>query len=70
MPRRDCVIRITLSRGSGPRGYAISGSEQPTLVISLHLVPKIEPSNPPQWRLIISSFRVVANDSFGQSQGE
>jgi branched-chain amino acid aminotransferase len=54
----DCVLRIQLSRGVGPRGYAIKGADSPTLVMSLHPRPKI--SAPAE--IITSSIRISPND--------
>ena len=62
----DAVLRITLSRGSGPRGYSYSGADTPSVVMTLHPPPLLDPTNPPGWRLITSSFRVVANDPLAQ----
>ena len=58
----ECVLRLTLSRGIGPRGYSIQGLGQPTVVISLHPLPVVHPESPPRWRLIHSSVRIRAND--------
>ena len=54
----NCVLRIQLSRGVGPRGYSIKGADSPTLVMSLHSAPKI--SSP--CKIITSSIRIPAND--------
>ena len=54
----DCILRIHLSRGVGPRGYSIKGADSPTLVMSLHPRPKI--SSP--CKIITSSVRVLADD--------
>ncbi len=54
----DCVLRIQLSRGVGPRGYSIRGSDLPTLVMSLH--PAAKNSSP--FKIITSSIRIPAND--------
>lgn len=54
----DCVLRMQLSRGTGPRGYSIKGADLPILVMSLHPRPKI--SSPAQ--IIISSVRIPSND--------
>ncbi|MGH7954030.1 MAG: aminotransferase class IV [Limisphaerales bacterium] len=35
----DSILRLTLSRGVGARGYSPKNAEQPTLVMSLHPVP-------------------------------
>jgi len=58
----DCVLRVTLSRGVGPRGYSPKGADQPTLVMTLHPPPQLGAEKPPRWRLITSSFRVPTHD--------
>jgi len=57
----DCVLRLQLTRGVGPRGYAPSGDEKPLLVMSLHPAPTPEASRA-TWKLTISSLRVAADD--------
>jgi branched-subunit amino acid aminotransferase/4-amino-4-deoxychorismate lyase len=54
----DCILRIQLSRGVGPRGYSIKGADSPTLVMSLHPARQISSVA----KIIVSSIRVVAND--------
>lgn len=54
----DCVLRIQLSRGVGPRGYSIKGADSPTLVMSLHPARKV--SSP--CKIITSSVRIPAHD--------
>lgn len=58
----DAVLRIQLSRGAGPRGYAPSGEEKPMVVMSLHPAPAREPIHGTRWKLTISSMRIAAND--------
>ena len=54
----ESVLRITLSRGSGSRGYAPKGADNPTLAMTLHpLRPVISPI-----RLATSSLPIPAND--------
>jgi branched-subunit amino acid aminotransferase/4-amino-4-deoxychorismate lyase len=59
----DCAVRLQLSRGRGPRGYAPSGEEKPFVVMSFHPVPVRELLNETKWKLTVSSFRVAANDA-------
>ena len=59
---RDCVLRLTLSRGIGQRGYSPRAAKTPTFVMTLHAAPPIDPRNPPRWRAIRSSFRMPTND--------
>jgi len=55
----DAILRLTLTRGPGGRGYAPDGKGKPTVVITLHPAPL---ENPAGWSLITSSFRVPAGD--------
>jgi branched-chain amino acid aminotransferase len=55
----NSLLRLTLSRGVGMRGYSSKGAERPTLVMSLHPFPE---SPPPQWKLVTSSHRLPANE--------
>src|SRR5438034_4703745 len=50
----ESLLRITLSRGVGPRGYSPKGADQPVLIMSLHPAPVVDMMNPPQWRLRIA----------------
>jgi len=54
----DGVLRIQLSRGVGPRGYAVKGANSPTLVMTLHPARKF--SSP--CKIITSSIRIPAHD--------
>ncbi|HEY2951031.1 MAG TPA: aminotransferase class IV [Verrucomicrobiae bacterium] len=58
----ESVLRLTLSRGVGVRGYSPKGAGPPTLVMSLHPAPAADPQNPPRWRVITSSFRVPVDE--------
>lgn len=58
----DSLLRVNLSRGTGPAGYSPKGMNKPTLVMSLRPAPKFDPENPPVWSLVTSSFRIAAND--------
>ena len=61
----QALLRITLSRGIGLRGYSPKGADQPSLVMSLH--PAQPPAaTPPQWRIITSSCRLPANEPLAQ----
>ncbi len=54
----DCVLRIQISRGVGPRGYSIKGADAPTLVMSLH--PALKGLS--ACKMITSSVRILADD--------
>jgi aminodeoxychorismate lyase len=74
----DALLRVTLSRGVGVRGYSPKGAESPTLVMSLHAVTGHPvPSDgrgaggegklsPPRWNLITSSHRLPAKEALAQ----
>jgi aminodeoxychorismate lyase len=59
----DAVLRVTLTRGPGPRGYAAGGANQPTLALTLHPLPPQSSEEPWQWSLVTSSFRISASDA-------
>src|SRR6185436_128485 len=59
----DSVLRVTVTRGAGERGYSINGSDKPTLVMSLHPCPPMDVANPTRWALVSSSFRIPASDT-------
>lgn len=56
----DAVLRLTLTRGPGGRGYSPKGAEHPTLLMTLHPAPAVV--HPLEWRLITSKFRIPASD--------
>jgi branched-subunit amino acid aminotransferase/4-amino-4-deoxychorismate lyase len=58
----DSILRITLTRGSGTRGYSPKGADSPTLVMTLHPAPRLDARKLPRIRLITSSFHVAADD--------
>lgn len=53
------ILRLTLTRGPGTRGYSIRGADTPTLAMTLHPLPPAKP----EWRLITSSLRLPAGDA-------
>jgi aminodeoxychorismate lyase len=58
----DSILRVTLTRGPGERGYSPRPAGAPTMAITLHPAPPLDPDNPPRWSLITSSYRVQASD--------
>jgi len=62
----EALLRLTLSRGVGIRGYSPRGAENPTIVMSLHPAPARDANNPPHWNLIMSSHRLPANEALAQ----
>lgn len=61
----DALLRLTLSRGVGIRGYSPKGAEDPTVVMSLHPAPKTG-EGMPRWKLVASSHRLPANEPLAQ----
>ena len=59
----EAVLRVTLTRGAGARGYSVRNSGVPTLALTLHPLPPQNPDEPAQWSLITSSFRIPAGDA-------
>lgn len=62
----DAILRITVSRGTGPRGYSPKGAEQPVLVLALHSAAPFSLAQIPQWRLITASVRLPAGERLAQ----
>jgi branched-chain amino acid aminotransferase len=62
----EALLRLTLSRGIGVRGYSPKGGENPTIVMSLHPAPVCDANHPPRWKLITSSHRLPANEPLAQ----
>ncbi len=60
----DALLRLTLSRGVGPRGYSPKGADAPTFVVTLHPVP--DPQTPPRWKLVTASQRLSAGEPLAQ----
>src|SRR5258705_7895212 len=54
----EAILRMTLSRGVGVRGYSTRGAKKPFLVMTLHPAPIVALNNKTVWRLITSSIRV------------
>ena len=57
---RDAILRVTVTRGPGKRGYTPEADGKPTVVMTLHAVPPL--GKPIQWSLATSSFRIPAAD--------
>ena len=56
----EAVLRLTLTRGPGERGYTPRTDGRPTVVMTMHQAPRLDP--PVQWSLITSSYHVPATD--------
>jgi branched-chain amino acid aminotransferase len=55
----EAILRVTLTRGPGARGYSFNGENKPTLAMTLHAAPTDKSI---EWNLITSSFRIPAAD--------
>jgi len=57
---REAVVRITVTRGSGARGYSPRGAVHPTVVITAHPAPAPfgDLGSRPGWHLITSRYAV------------
>ena len=62
----ESLLRITLSRGIGPRGYSFRGAESPFLVMSLHPAPALDSEHPLKWRLMTTPVRLAAGEALAQ----
>ena len=55
----ESILRITLTRGVGERGYGISGAEEPTLLITQHPLTTV-PTKP--LSLVTTAARIAVDD--------
>ncbi len=62
----EALLRLTLSRGVGIRGYSPKGADRPFVVMTLHPAPECNPANPPRWKLVTASFRLPAGEALAQ----
>lgn len=58
----DSLLRLTLSRGVGLRGYSPKGAGSPTFLMSLYPMTKVDFTAPPSWRVVVSSFCLPAKE--------
>ena len=56
----EAILRLTLTRGPGGRGYTPNGKGRPMVVMTLHPAPSSD--NSVKWSLVTSSFRIPAAD--------
>lgn len=59
----DAVLRVTLTRGFGERGYTPGDEHTPTLLITMHPAPPVNPEQPALCSLVTSTHRVPATDA-------
>lgn len=60
---REAILRVTLTRGPGRRGYSPKHSGPPTLLMTMHPLQQANPDEPLLWSLVTSPFRIPATDS-------
>jgi len=58
----ESILRLTISRGIGLRGYSPKSATHPTVTMSVHSLPAIKPELPPKWQLATSSIVLRAAD--------
>ncbi len=56
----EAILRVVLTRGPGERGYAPRAEGRPTVVMTLHPAPPLDP--PVTWTLVTSTYRIPAAD--------
>ncbi|MGC8828548.1 MAG: aminotransferase class IV [Verrucomicrobiia bacterium] len=56
------MLRIQITRGTGLRGYSCKGAKNPSITMSIHPMPVINPEEPVQWRVITASPRIPVNN--------
>lgn len=66
----EALLRLTLSRGVGLRGYSPKGADQPTLVMTLHAAGATSINaaarDPVRWNARTASFRLPAGEMVAQ----
>jgi branched-chain amino acid aminotransferase len=62
----EAALRIALSRGPGPRGYSIKGADHPTLAMTLHAAPKLDPDHPRLWNVVTTAVRLPPKDPLSE----
>ncbi|HEX5221632.1 MAG TPA: aminodeoxychorismate lyase [Verrucomicrobiae bacterium] len=61
----ESLLRLTVSRGVGLRGYSPKGAATPSLVMTLHALPPA-PAAGGGWRLHTASLRLAAGEKLAQ----
>jgi len=62
----DALLRLTISRGVGLRGYSPQGANNPSWVMSLHPAPPAHSPAPEPWKLVTSNFKLPAGEAVAQ----
>jgi len=61
----EALLRLTVSRGVGLRGYSPRGATKPMLVMTLHALPEA-PGSGTGWKLHTASVRLPAGEKLAQ----
>jgi branched-chain amino acid aminotransferase len=59
----DAVLRITLTRGAGSRGYSPKRTGPATLVMAIYPATRLDRENPSRWRLATATVRIPPGDA-------
>ena len=59
----DGILRVTLTRGAGQRGYSPKNCLTPTIAITLNPLPPVNEDEPLQWSMVTSTFKIPASDA-------
>ena len=62
----EALLRLTVSRGVGLRGYSPKGADKPIVVMTLHPAPVMPDSAPIGWKLVTASLRLPAGEKLAQ----
>jgi branched-chain amino acid aminotransferase len=62
----EALLRITVSRGVGVRGYSPKGAEHPTVVMTLHPVIEDAGELTRAWRVVTASRRLPAGEALAE----
>lgn len=62
----ESLLRLTLSRGVGVRGYSPKGADKPVLVMTQHPISASTTSTLPRWRARTASFHLPADEPLAQ----
>ncbi len=62
----EALLRLTLSRGVGVRGYSPRGADKPAVVMTLHPAPVLTGRKAQRWKVVTSSFRLPAGEALAQ----
>jgi branched-chain amino acid aminotransferase len=65
-PAGDSLLRLTVSRGVGPRGYSPKGADRPVLVLAQQPAARVASRSSRGWRVVISSMRLPAGEALAR----